>query len=172
MPRQDPFILVSVPNLLDSHYHGIGAQYGDYYYTVESPGAGDYALNAHEYLHSIVNPLMQKYYPEARDQDKLRQYFDAGRNGDLAASYQNPVAMAQESLVRALDHRLRLLLDDSDETAARVEARIRELTERGLAFTGPFFSLLTDAYETDQRPFDTWVPMLLERLPTHGEDDR
>ena len=35
------------------------AGYGGYYYSVENQGAGVYGLNLHEYLHSMVNPLVQ-----------------------------------------------------------------------------------------------------------------
>lgn len=59
MPRQDTLTLVNVPNLLDAHYRGIGAHCGHYYYTVESPGSHSYGLNIHEYLHSIVNPIVK-----------------------------------------------------------------------------------------------------------------
>lgn len=165
MERHDPFILVNVPDLVNTHYHGIGAQYGRYYYQVESPGSHSYGLNVHEYLHSIVNPLVQAAAPAF--EEKIQAYFEVGKEGELAASYQHPVGMAQECMVRALDHRLRVLLDDSgdaEETAARVQARVEELTAGGLVFTGPFFELL-GGFEESELAFGDYLPELLRRLP-------
>lgn len=63
MKRSDSYVLVSIPNLLDCHYHARGARYENYFYSIESPGPYDYALNDHEYLHTVINPLVEKLYP-------------------------------------------------------------------------------------------------------------
>lgn len=167
MERTDPFVLVNVPNLLDRHYSAQGAQYDRYYLQVESPGAHNYGLNVHEYLHSVVNPLVQRHFGDHRA--KLEVYFEAGRAGPYARSYQSVRAMTQESLVRALDYRLRLMGSADSSAAAAVEARIEEITAAGLAMTAPFYRLL-EGYEATGRSFDEYVPVLLELLPARSPE--
>ena len=85
MTKTDTLVDVAIPNLLDAHYEAIGARYDRFRYTVESPGAGSYALNFHEYLHPIVNDRVRSGFPsQAR---KLRRYWRAGRDGPLSKSY-------------------------------------------------------------------------------------
>jgi hypothetical protein len=161
MERSDPFTLVNVPNLLERHYSALGARYDSYYFQVESPGAHDYGLNVHEYLHSIVNPLVKRHFDAHAD--KLQSYYEAGRAGPYARSYQSPRSMTQESLVRALDYRLRLAASADPDAAAKIQARIDEITEAGLAMTAPFYRSLA-AYERSGVPFDEYLPELLAQL--------
>lgn len=110
MPRHDTLTLVNVPNLLDCHFHAIGARYENLYYTVESPGSHGYGLNIHEYLHSIVNRLVEAN--SGAEEAKLSKYYQAGKDGPLCKTYGSPVNFTFESLVRALDHRLATLQTD------------------------------------------------------------
>lgn len=167
MPRQDDYVMVNIPNLLDAKYTGIGAQFGPYYYQVESSGASSYALNMHEYLHSVVNPLVKQNFSTA--ETKLRGYFEAGRDGRYAQSYQSPLAMTYESLTRALDYRLRVRLSADPDAAQRAEARIAEITSGGLTPTGPFYYLLEERYENDTVSFEEYVPVLFQAMPPYGE---
>ena len=165
MSRRDTLTLVNVPNLLDTHYHAIGAHYEDYYYTVESPGSHSYGLNIHEYLHSIVNPIVQAH-PRAV-KAAVRDYYEAGKDKPMFQSYREPVCFTYECLVRALDHRLSALASDTPETAhERAEARMAQLSEQGLTLAQPFYRLLAQYEESDQ-PFDRFFPTMLERLPKY-----
>jgi len=163
MPRQDDYVLVNVPNLLDAKFTGIGAKFGRYYYQVESAGASSYALNMHEYLHSVVNPLVEEHFAGTRQ--KLVEYYEAGKDGRYAHSYQSPLAMTYESLTRALDYRLRVRLSDDPEAGAKAKAMIARITEGGLTPTGPFYDLLRDRYEETTVSFDDYVPILFQELP-------
>jgi hypothetical protein len=165
MPRSDPFVLVNVPNLLERHYTAQGAQYDNFYFQVESAGAHNYGLNVHEYLHSIVNPLVRQHFDDHAA--KLQVYYERGREGPYARSYQSPRSMTQESLVRALDYRLRLHASADADAATEVEARIAEITDAGLAMTRPFYQLL-EQYEAAGVSFDAFVPRLLELLPAES----
>ena len=78
MPRHDTLTLVDVPNLLERHFHAIGARYEDYYYTVESPGSHSYGLNIHEYLHPIANPIVEAHAALVRDE--VMPYYNAGKD--------------------------------------------------------------------------------------------
>lgn len=162
LPRQDTFTLVNVPNLLDTHFHAIGARYEGFYYTVESPGAHDYSLNIHEYLHSIVNRLVQASF--GAQEAKLSKYYQAGKEGPLCQTYQSPVTFTSESLVRALDRRLAMLQTNDPAEKKRLDGRVAWETENGLTLTRPFYDALAE-FEQSNKPFDQFLPTLLEHLP-------
>jgi hypothetical protein len=164
MPRHDTLTLVNVPNLLDMHYRAIGARYEGYYYTVESPGSHSYGLNIHEYLHSIINPIVEAH--SGRVKAAVREYYEAGKDKPIVEPYRDPVGFTWECLVRALDHRLGALLSDTPESHERAEARMAQLHEQGLTLSQPFYRLLTQYEESDQ-PFDRFFPTMLERLPAY-----
>jgi len=162
MPRQDTLTLVNVPNLLDTHFHAIGARYENFYYTVESPGSHAYDLNIHEYLHSVVNGLVKANF--AAQKAKLLKYYRVGRNGPLCKSYQYSVGFTWECLVRALDHRLAMLQTNDPTDKKRIEGQVAWETEKGLTLTQPFYNLLAE-FEQSEKPFDQFLPTMLEHLP-------
>lgn len=164
MERRDTFTIVNVPNLLDRHYHAIGARYENYYYSVEGPGAIGYGLNTHEYLHSIVNGLMQSNYGQQKG--KLLKYYKAGRSGELSKSYQHPVTFAYECLVHAIDYRLRVLRTDDAAAREAAEKTVASLSKGGLILTQPFYRLLPE-YELSGRAFNQFLPTLLQHLPEY-----
>lgn len=166
MRRTDSYVLVNIPSLLEKHHQGLAARYENYYYSVESPGAYSYDLNVHEYLHSVVNPLVKASYDEHRA--KLQAYFEAGKGGPLTPTYQDPVIFTYECLVRAVDHRVAVKLRNNRGQARRMERRIAELTRDGLTLTQPFYRLLTD-YEKSGKSFDQFLPEMLAKLPEHGQ---
>ena len=166
LKRRDSFTFVSVPNLLDQHYVGILAQYENYWYIVESPGAGDRSLNIHEYLHSIVNSLVENNYKSY--EKKLDRYFKAGKELPWAKHYQHPVGYASECLVRALDKRIHVVFEDNPESTTRNENRVAELTEKGFILVQPFYQLLVE-YEDSEINFEVFVPKLMERLPEYSK---
>jgi len=166
MPRHDTLTLVNVPNLLDTHFHAIGARYENYYYTVESPGSHSYGLNIHEYLHSIVNSIVRAHADAVRE--KVMPYYEAGKDKPIAQSYREPVCFTYECMVRALDHRLNALFSGTPEAEKRAEARMVQLDQDGLTLSLPFYRLLAD-YEGSDMPFDKFVPIMLARLPAYGQ---
>lgn len=164
MERSDRFVFVSVPNLLDQHYHAIGAKYENYWYMVESPGAGTHSLNIHEYLHSIVNSMVEARYKEHAE--KLNKYFKAGKDLTLAKSYGHPVTYTFECLVRALTTRLYVLMEN-DFTPSGGEAKVKYLTREGLILVEPFYDLL-DEYEQSDKNFEQFLPVILDMLKEYG----
>jgi len=165
MERSDEFVFVSVPNLLDQHYHAIGAKYENYWYMVESPGAGTHSLNIHEYLHSIVNSMVEAHYSEQAE--KLNKYFEAGKDLPLAESYGHPVTYSYECLVRALTTRLYVLMEN-DFTASGGESKVKYLTREGLILVEPFYDLL-DEYEQSDKNFEEFLPVMLDMLEEYGK---
>jgi hypothetical protein len=166
MERRDTMILVNVPNLLESHFYAIGARYENYYYTVESPGSNAYDLNIHEYLHSIVNPLVEAN--KDKFTGRLMDYYRAGEDKPISQSYRNPVTFTFECMVRALDHRLNALLSEKAEGEKHAEDRVAQLTEQGLTLTRAFYNMLAD-YEQSDLSFDQFVPVMLQELPAYEQ---
>ena len=166
MERRDTYVLVNIPNLLDSYYQAIGAHYENYYYSVEGPGATSYALNIHEYLHSIVNPIVEANYN--RYTQKLEEYYQAGKDQPLARHYQQPVTFAFECLVRALDRRVQVKMADDPAVKKILEDGAAHETKTGLTLTQPFYLLLSE-YEMSDKNFEEFVPTMLERLPKYGK---
>jgi len=164
--RKDHFIFVSVPNLLDSHNFAIGAHYEDYYYAVESPGSHSDGFNTHEYLHSVINALMDKHYASQRK--KLNAYFIAGKDMPIAKDYGQPKAYASECLIRALDRRMSLLMYDTPEAAKHIESMIKRVTHEGLLLTEPFYRLL-DEFEKSDLTFEEYLPEMLKALPEYHD---
>lgn len=162
MPRQDTLTLVNVPNLLDTHYHAIGARYENYYYCVQGPSSHSYGLDVHEYLHSVVNPLVKAHFLEA--EEKLLRYYRAGERGPLAKTYQDPMTFTYECLVRGLDHRLRARWADDSATGYRMEKQVADITAMGLTLTQPFYESLSE-YEASGMSFDAYLPVMFADLP-------
>lgn len=165
MKRTDHYVIVHVPDPLDRRAQAIGARYENYYYSVESPGASYYDLNIHEYLHSIVNPLVKANYEKYKS--KLGAYYQAGKGGPLSESYQDLETFIAECLVRAFDHRLRVKLETRDAVRKQLEDQIADMTHEGLTLTRPFYLLLED-YEKSGKRFDEFVPLLFDALPKSG----
>ena len=161
--RKDSFVIINIPNLLDRHHHAIMSRYENYYYCVESPESHSYGLNIHEYLHSIVNPIVETTYPKYKN--KLLAYYKTSREAPLVRSYQNPVTFTYECLVRALDHRIRLLMNNNDLDSTN--KRIDHLSQKGLTLTKPFFSLLNEFEDSDMN-FESFVPIMLDKLPDYS----
>lgn len=166
MPRHDTLILVNVPNFLESYYNAIGARYENYYYTVESPGSHSYSLNIHEYLHSIVNPIVETNY--SHNKKKLIKYYKAGRNEPLSKSYQSPACFTWECMVRALDRRISIRFENDPNWTEIRESQVTYDTKMGLNLTQPFYKLLAE-YEKSDKPFDQFLPAMLKRLPEYSQ---
>ena len=165
LERRDQFTFVSVPNLLDSHYQAIGSQYENYWYMVESPGSGSHGINVHEYLHSIVEPLVRANYKNY--QAKLDMYFQAGKDMPRAESYGHPVTYTFECLVRALDHRIKVMLNNNPTTIAQCESRVASLTRGGLLLVQPFYQRLGE-YESGSMNFEEFIPEVLGKIPDYS----
>jgi hypothetical protein len=162
MERRDTQIMVNVPDLLDLHLGSMGAGYGQYYFSVENQGSGSYGLSIHEYLHSVINPLVKAQYSKYRA--KLDAYYLAGKDRPGSKDYQEPVTFAFECLVRALDREIRVKLEADPKWTDLCAQQVAYDTQMGLVLTQPFYRLLED-YEKSGQPFDKYLPLLLEKLP-------
>lgn len=164
MDRTDKLVFVSIPSLLDPH-SASGAGYENYFYMVESLRATSYALSIHEYLHTIVNPMVEACYETHRE--KLDAYLEAAKDTLFARSYRHTATYTYECLIRALDIRMKILLEDDPSTTKRCEDRIRYQTENGLSLVGPFYDLLPE-FEQSDKSFEEFLPTMLDLLPQYS----
>jgi hypothetical protein len=164
MKRSDKYVIVQVPNPLERHATASGARYENYFYSLDGPPSR-LDLNVHEYLHTIVNPLVKANY--AAYKGKLQKYYEAGKDAKISKSYQDPVSFTSECLIHALDHRLTTLQTSDPETRKRVEAEVDSLTKEGYTLLNPLYMLLSD-FEKSDKPFDQFLPVMLEKLPQYS----
>jgi hypothetical protein len=66
--------------------------------------------------------------------------------------------------VRALDHRLGVLQTNDPTEKKRIEGQAAWETDKGLVLTQPFYDLLAE-FEQSDKPFDQFLPTLLQHLP-------
>ncbi len=152
--------LVSIPNLMDSHYMAFGFQYENYYYTVSSPGSHNYGLNIHEYLHGIVGPLIDATYKDHADQ--LKSYFESGRKeATIKNNYNDFAGFVEENLVRALDTRIRVVYNMYTERTAL--DRIRKLQTEGFTLLPIFYQSLQD-FEKMDIALEDYVSRILSQV--------
>jgi hypothetical protein len=166
MPRRDSStIIVQVPDLLDRHTGAMGAGYGPYSYSVNNPGSSGNGLNVHEYLHSIINPLVEANY--ARFRAKLRAYYEAGKDTPVVrGSYGHPVTFAFECLVGACDRRIMMKFENDPKWTRLAQQQVAGDTQAGLNLTQPYYNLLPE-FEQSGKSFDEFLPTLLEHLPEY-----
>jgi hypothetical protein len=162
MPRKGAFTVVSIPNIIGRRSNGLGAKYGDAYWIVESPGAIAWSVNVHEYLHSIVNSIIQEHAPRAAN--KLKAYYKAGKSGPYSASYQKLDVFTYECLVRAIDARLAFFAALTQEERDKIIHRIADENSKGLNLAQPFYDALP-AFEASGQSLEEYMPTLLEALP-------
>ncbi len=116
---------------------------------------------------------MNKHYASQRK--KLNAYFVAGKDMPMAKHYGQRKAYASECLVRALDHRMRLLMEENPETVKQRENTTKRLnrenvikwiTDEGLLLTEPFYRLLVE-FEQSNMTFEEYLPEMLKKLPEY-----
>jgi len=164
MQRNDKLIIVQVPNPLERHATASGAKYENYFYSIDGPGSSS-NLNIHEYLHTIINPIVKADVPAYKS--KLQQYYKAGKDAPISKSYQDPVIFTYECLVHAIDTRLIVVQLSDAEVKKRVEDKLMLLTRDGYTLSWPFYLLLAD-YEKSDKNFKQYMPVMFENLPQYS----
>lgn len=164
MRRSDVLIIVQVPNPLERHAIASGAKYENYFYSIDGPGSS-IDMNVHEYLHTIINPIVEDNF--APYKDKLQRYYVAGKDAEISKPYQDPVVFTYECLVHALDSRLSVLQTSDPAAQKSVENKVTHLTNGGYTLLKPLYLLLSD-FEKSGKPFDQLLPVMLEKLPKYS----
>lgn len=164
MDRTDKLVFVSIPSLLDPH-SASGAGYENYFYMIESLRATSHALSVHEYLHTIVNSMVEACYEAHRE--KLDAYLETRRGTIFAKSYSTTDTYTYECLIRALSIRMHILLEKDPSTTKNCEDRIRYLTDNGLSLVGPFYDLLPE-FEKSDKSIEEFLPTMLDLLPQYS----
>jgi hypothetical protein len=161
MPRSDAFTFAIVPNPLCQSFTAQAVHRGAYYYIVNGPRVGR-GFNSHEYLHSIVDPIVNASL--TRQRRKLDEYFRASKG--RTTYYGTVPNFTSECLIHALTPRLAMKRDDSPERRAASEREIDDLMNRGFLLVRPFYELLA-GFESSHLPFDQFVPQLLDAVPSY-----
>lgn len=78
-----------------------------------------------------------------------------------------PVTFAYECMVRALDRRIRVKLENDPKWTDLCGQQAAYDTSQGLLLTQPFYQLLAN-YEESGKPFDQYLPLLLKKLPEYN----
>lgn len=165
MSRSDMLLIVQVPNPLERHAMASGAKYENYFYSIDGPGSTGGSLDVHEYLHTFVNNLVKDNY--AREMGKLQEYFNAGKDAEISKPYPDPALFAAECLIHSLTHRLSVLQISDSTIRERIEAEVDGLTKGGYTLLKPLYLLLSD-FEKSGKPFDQFLPVMLEKLPKYS----
>ncbi len=163
MERKDDYIIVRVPNPLERHSTASGHRFERYFYSVEGPLSGGYI---HEYLHTIVNDLVDANYKA--QEGKLKEYFEAGKDAEISASYQEVAGWVTECMIHAIDYRIAVQRQTDPSGVERIEARVDALTEGGYHVLRPFYALLAE-FENSEMAFDQYLPIMLEKLPEYSQ---
>jgi hypothetical protein len=161
MPRSDTFTFTIVPNPLCQSFTAQWVVRGAYHYIVDGPRTGR-GFNSHEYLHSIVEPIVKTSL--ARQRRKLHAYFRASKGRTVY--YGTVPNFTSECLIHALTPRLALKRDNSPERRAANEKEIDSLMKGGYLLVRPFYERLA-GFESSQLPFDQFVPQLFDEIPSY-----
>lgn len=157
--------LVSVPNLIDSHYSAFALDYGTYYFAVSSPGSHNYGLNIHEYLHGVISSIIEEHYKSQKD--KLEAYFIGAREmKTIKSNYNSLETFIEENMVRAIDLRIQIVnrLGDPQSILSRVEPQ----EEDGFNLIRVFYNLLQE-YEQDHATFEDYIATIFEMVPYYQD---
>ena len=164
MQRSDTYVIIHVPNPLERHATASGAKYENYFYSIDGPES-NLDLNVHEYLHTIINPIVKDNF--APYKDKLQRYYAAGKDAEISKPYQDPIIFTYECLVHALDYRLAVLQTLDSARQKRFEDKVASLTNGGYTLLKPLYLQLSD-FEKSDKPFDQFLPVMLEKLPQYS----
>jgi len=138
--------MVIVPNPFDQHYSAYSIKYKNTLYVVDGPGSNGTGLNFHEYLHLLINPLVEKNLKE--NKGEFKAVLNKNKSKSMVkGSYEEVKTYVSECLVRALDHRITIKKDKELEYRIK-ENEIREIGE-GLVLIEYFNRLLLD-FEKDE----------------------
>lgn len=102
--------------------------------------------------------------------------FDEEANG-TAKHYSQRKAYVSECLIRALDHRIRLIMENDPEAVKQRENTTKQLNrenvvkwiaDEGLLLTEPFYRLLVE-FEQSDISFEEYLPEMLKKLPEYQD---
>ena len=136
------FSIAIIPIPFDSHCVGYGSPHERLIYLFESTGASTDGLNIHEYLHFIVNPIVENF--NGLENTWMAKVFYENRNREwVLTDYGVLNSFVSENFVRALDYRI----------AANISGKERKIfnlfNAKGLALVEPIYYGLKD-YEMNQ----------------------
>ncbi len=156
-----------IPDLLNAFGVVNARNIDEDYFVIVGPSRRDAKLITsvrHEYLHFLLDPLVVKYRALLPDSKPFVEQLN-GMSGALRSYRQNFLLMVQESLVRAVEGRLR------NKTSADRTADLVLNYEQGLILI-PYFDERFAGFEKDTETIIAAVPRYLEGIRWDSESGR
>ncbi|MFW6015416.1 MAG: hypothetical protein ACOCRK_03200 [bacterium] len=146
-----------IPNSFDQHWSSYAIIFDKTLYIIDGHKAYNNGLNIHEYLHFIINPMVEKHMEKHRD--NFVKVFEDNKDKELVRDNYNSVdAFVWESLIRALEHRIRIKQEPRLDFSKQEEYE----ASAGLVLV-PYFSEQLKKYEDNDNisNIDEFINILL-----------
>lgn len=149
--------IVFIPNLLDAVGAGYGHTIQDKAYITFGPSKNklNSQLLRHEFLHCIINPLVEECGRYSSVIKSNKQFLQKTIYGTAHKYYDDPNAITSEYILRAIEGRL-----------LRPNKRkyyFKEQRNAGFPYI-KFFDAWLKNYEKSKRPFSEYLPTILQKI--------
>ncbi len=158
--------IILIPDLLNAHDIVNARNLERIYYIVVGPTdrpSGNFNQLHHEYLHSLVDPLVAKYGAVLLEHDKLLNLAQAQPHirSDIQNSY---ILVVTESFIEAIQ--LRMRKPSPDEADRRLVRLVRE----GLIFAPLFYRELEEYEENEMVGLPAYVELIFKKVNKSAVD--
>jgi hypothetical protein len=154
--RENNYTIVTIPNLINPLPYAQEEIRENYCYFIETPEMSTYGINVHEYLHTIVNPLVSQKYEAYKF--KFERYFNASKKMRyIQHAYDEIRTYICECLVRALDNRIEKR--DPEMWSPVLDNEV----SGGFLLELPFY-LGVKKYEQQSLPFSQYIDVLFQNV--------
>jgi len=149
--------IIFISNPLDAIGAGYGPTIHDKVYVIFGPSKGslNIQLLRHEFLHSIINPLIQKRRINKRVIKENKQLLRKIVSPIALKYYDDPEIVAIEYIIRTIELRL--------FSTKKRSQYIRDQIKCGFPYIEFFDAQLKD-YEKNKKPFATYLPIILKNM--------
>lgn len=156
--KKPPFKkIIFVPNFLDKIGAGYGPTVHKKAYIIFSPNKKNIntQLIRHEFLHSIINPLVQGCGRNNKLIQRNKRFLQKTATSFSLKYYDEPEAITSEYIIRAIEGRL----VSSNKRSNYIKKQVR----LGFPFAG-FFNEQLKKYESSGKIFSEYLPVILENI--------
>lgn len=156
--KKTPFKkIVFIPNLLDKIGAGYGPTVHKKAYIIFGPSKTNIntQLICHEFLHSIINPLVQRCDRNNKLIQRNKRFLQKAASSFSLKYYDEAEAITSEYIIRAIEGRLVSFNKRSNY--------IKEQIKLGFPFAR-FFEEQLKEYESNSKIFSEYLPVILENI--------
>lgn len=149
--------IIFIPNLLEAIGAGYGATIRDRAYVIFSLSKSNLNIQLlrHEFLHNIINPLIQKRRINKKIIQENKQLLRKIVSPTFLKYYDDPEIIAVEYIIRTIELRL--------FSTKKRSQYIRDQIKSGFSYIEFFDAQLKD-YEKNKKPFVKYLPIILKNL--------